>query len=83
MDHRNGSAPVRLLEETLGEKPPRLPCIRPGGMMNMITAKLMERCGISWPKAHSDPKAMPELVGAVFSNGPFDNIGMPFCMTVE
>lgn len=61
----------------------RTPCICPGGMMNMLTAPLMDLCGASWPEAHTDPSVMAELACAVYTNHLFDNIGVPFCMTVE
>ena len=32
-----------------GEQTDRPPCICPGGMMNMITEEVMDRCGVSWP----------------------------------
>lgn len=61
----------------------RKPCICPGGMMNMIVGELQERCGVFWPQAHSDPEGMAELASAVYTEGILDNIGVPFCMTVE
>ena len=66
-----------------GEKVDRLPCICPGGMMNMITTELMDTCGISWPEAHTDAQMMAKLAVASYENGCFENIGVPFCMTVE
>ena len=61
----------------------RPPCICPGGMMNMITSPLMELGGVGWPEAHWDPDAMADLACLAWENGLFDNIGVPFCMTVE
>lgn len=62
---------------------PRKPCICPGGMMNMIVGELQERCGVFWPQAHRDPERMAELASAIYTEGILDNIGVPFCMTVE
>ena len=61
----------------------RPPCICPGGMMNMITTDLMERCGVRWPEAHTDPEQMAELALASYRQKCFENVGVPFCMTVE
>ena len=76
--------PANLLAGTLhGEKSYRPPCICPGGMMNMLTTEAMDLCHTYWPEAHSDPSLMARLAAAPFSAGLFDNIGVPFCMTVE
>lgn len=73
-----------LLQAALdGQKPERVPCICPGGMMNMLTVELMERCGSFWPEAHTDAGIMADLASAVYEEGLFDNVGVPFCMTVE
>ncbi|MDO4474701.1 MAG: MtaA/CmuA family methyltransferase [Eubacteriales bacterium] len=61
----------------------RQPCICPGGMMNMITTDLMAQCGVTWPGAHTDAKMMADLALASYENGCFENVGVPFCMTVE
>ena len=61
----------------------RPPCICPGGMMNMITTELMDEVNISWPEAHLDAKMMAELAEANYKKGCFENVGVPFCMTIE
>lgn len=72
------------LEKTLRREPvDRPPCICPGGMMNMITTDLMDASGIAWPDAHLDAQKMADLALASYQNGCFDNVGVPFCMTVE
>lgn len=65
------------------EEVDRPPCICPGGMMNMITSELMDTCGVTWPKAHTDAEMMAKLALANYENGCFENVGVPFCMTVE
>lgn len=65
------------------EKVDRPPCISPGGMMNMITTDLMDICGIGWPEAHLNSEMMANLAFASFENNCFDNVGVPFCMTIE
>ena len=66
-----------------GERVDRPPCICPGGMMNMVTAELMERVGIYLPEAHTDARKMADLAKAVYEQGCFENCGVPFCMTIE
>lgn len=61
----------------------RQPCICPGGMMNMITAELMDVSGNVWPDAHTDAEKMADLALASYEYGCFENVGVPFCMTVE
>lgn len=73
----------RLLSALKGNKVDRLPCICPGGMMNMIITELMERTGIMWPDAHIDANKMADLAAAVYEYGMFENYGVPFCMTIE
>ena len=65
------------------EEVDRPPCICPGGMMNMITSELMDTCGVTWPEAHTDAEMMAKLALANYENGCFENVGVPFCMTVE
>ncbi|MDO5135833.1 MAG: MtaA/CmuA family methyltransferase [Eubacteriales bacterium] len=73
----------RLQKVMKGEKADRRPCICPGGMMNMVTAELMERSGIYLPQAHTDSEKMAALAMAVNRQGCFENVGVPFCMTIE
>ena len=73
----------RLLHTIEKAEIDRPACICPGGMMNMITAELMESCGVSLPAAHSDARMMADLAKAAYTSGCFENVGVPFCMTVE
>lgn len=66
-----------------GQTVDRPACICPGGMMNMITAELMEKVQVYMPGAHMDARQMAELAKAVYEQGCFENYGVPFCMTVE
>lgn len=61
----------------------RQPCICPGGMMNMVTTDLMDLSSITWPEAHTDAQMMADLALASYKMGCFENVGVPFCMTVE
>ena len=73
----------RLLGALNGGALDRVPCICPGGMMNMIVTELMEKTNIVWPDAHTDVDMMSELAKSVYEYGMFENYGVPFCMTVE
>lgn len=66
-----------------GDDIDRTPAICPGGMMNMITTDLMKKAGVTWPEAHLDAEKMARLAKASYDEGCFDNIGLPFCMTIE
>ncbi|NMM62810.1 hypothetical protein HBE96_08880 [Clostridium sp. P21] len=58
-------------------------CICPGGMMNMIIEEVMDLTGCKWPEAHMNPEIIANLAVGVYENGGFENVGVPFCMTVE
>ncbi len=73
----------RLINALAKEPVDRPPCICPGGMMNMITTELMKECNIFWPDAHTDARKMADLAAASYKLGCFENIGVPFCMTIE
>ena len=73
----------RIQHAMRGEATDRPPCICPGGMMNMITTDLMELCNIHWPEAHTNARMMATLAEANYRNGCFENVGVPFCMTIE
>lgn len=73
----------RLWKAMHHQETDRPPCICPGGMMNMITTDLMDAAGVSWPEAHMDPDRMARLALANYEQGCFENVGVPFCMTIE
>ncbi len=73
----------RLLHIMDRQSVDRPACICPGGMMNMVTAALAEQAQVSLPEAHKDASAMAELAKSVYREGCFENVGVPFCMTVE
>lgn len=73
----------RLVNTFRHKEVDRKPCICPGGMMNMITTDLMHESGVIWPAAHTDANLMAALAIASYKEKCFDNIGVPFCMTVE
>lgn len=77
------TAKERLHQILDGKKVDRAACICPGGMMNMVTAELMEKVQVCMPEAHTDARKMADLAKAVYEEGCFENMGVPFCMTVE
>jgi MtaA/CmuA family methyltransferase len=72
----------RLLQVLAGGAVDRPPFICPGGMMSMIVTEMMER-ECAWPEAHSDAGLMAALTVSAHVSGGVDNVGVPFCMTVE
>lgn len=73
----------RLIHILSKQKSDRPACICPGGMMNMITAELMKSCGVFLPEAHKNGEMMAKLAASAYEQSCFENIGVPFCMTVE
>jgi len=61
----------------------RPPVICTGGMMNAAIVDVMNRTGHTLPEAHSDAVLMAELAGDVYQQTGFENLGIPFCLTVE
>jgi [methyl-Co(III) methanol-specific corrinoid protein]:coenzyme M methyltransferase len=62
----------------------RPPVICPGGMMNAAVAGVMEAADApKLPQAHFSAEAMAALAERVHIATGFENLGVPFCMTVE
>ena len=84
--------PLQRLKQTIekkGDKTPgnppvdRPPLICPGGMMTMVVKEAMEAINIFWPAAHDDADLMAGLTLGMAELGGIENLGVPFCMTVE
>lgn len=73
----------RLLKRLRGEKVDRTPVISPGGMMTTASREVMERSGCCWPAVHRDAEKMAMLSIAMHNEAGIENLGIPFCMTVE
>lgn len=73
----------RLLKILRGGKIDRSPVISPGGMMVMACREVMERTGCRWPSVHRDAEKMAALSVAMHDEAGIENLGIPFCMTVE
>jgi [methyl-Co(III) methanol-specific corrinoid protein]:coenzyme M methyltransferase len=54
-----------------------------GGMMNAAIVEVMEKTGHTLPEAHFSATKMAALAEAASEATGFENIGLPFCMTVE
>ena len=73
----------RLIAVLQGRSVDRPPVICPGGMMNAATVEISRRAGIDLPAAHCSSELMAGLALGVREETGFENIGLPFCMTVE
>lgn len=62
------------------EKVDRSPVICPGGMMSAATTAVLQTTSENF---HSDPLAMAKTAEAIRHTTGFENMGVPFCMTVE
>ncbi len=73
----------RLLAVLNKQPVDRPPVICPGGMMNAAIVEVMNSSKHILPAAHTDPALMAGLAAAVHDLTGFENLGLPFCMTVE
>ena len=73
----------RLFKAINNEPTDRPPLICPGGMMTMAVREAMELLDCSWPAAHSDASLMARLTTGMVELGGIENLGVPFCMTIE
>lgn len=73
----------RLLKVLAGEKADRPPVVCPGGMMTMASREVMAETDCVWPEAHRDAEKMACLSMAMHDSAGLENLGIPFCMTVE
>lgn len=73
----------RLLAVLAGEEVDRAPFIGPGGMMTVAITEVMDATGCHWPEAHNDPALMARLGLGMHDLAGVENLGVPFCLTVE
>ncbi len=73
----------RLLDTLAKKRVDRPPVICTGGMMNSAIVDIMTKTGHTLPEAHFEAERMATLAGDVHIETGFENIGIPFCMTVE
>lgn len=77
------NARERLARAILRQPVDRPPLICPGGMMTMVVREAMEQLDCHWPEAHGDAALMARLSEGMVELGGLENLGVPFCMTVE
>jgi MtaA/CmuA family methyltransferase len=73
----------RLLNVLHKEGVDRPPAICMGGMMNAAIVEVMNNTGRTLPEGHFDAALMADLAKDVSQRTGFENIAVPFCMTVE
>jgi len=71
---------LNVLHQEVADRPPVV-CI--GGMMNAAIVDVMNTTGHTLPDAHFDENLMALLAQDVARYTGFENIAVPFCMTVE
>jgi len=73
----------RLRRALTGAPVDRPPVVCPGGMMASAMREVMRCCGRGCPAVHRDAAAMADLAVATREATGLENLGVPFCMTVE
>lgn len=73
----------RVLKALQGETTDRPPFICPGGMMNMMTVQAMQALNADWPRCHTDAREMSRMAQGIQELCGIENLGVPYCMTVE
>ena len=73
----------RLLDTVKKKKVDRPPVICTGGMMNAAIVDVMDRSGHTLPEGHFNSDLMAAIATDVHKDTGFENLGIPFCMTVE
>jgi MtaA/CmuA family methyltransferase len=73
----------RLLRVLARQRVDRPPVLCTGGMMNAAITEIVTAAGNTLPAAHANPVMMAELASDVQQSTGFENLGAPFCLTVE
>ncbi len=73
----------RLLDTLAKKRVDRPPVICTGGMMNSAIVDVMTKTGHTLPEAHFEAGRMADLAAGIHHETGFENLGIPFCMTVE
>ncbi len=71
---------LRIFNKQIVDRPP---VICPGGMMNSAIVEIMNKTGNRLPEGHHDSSIMTSIAEDVYKYTGFENIGVPFCMTIE
>lgn len=84
MTAANDLAPRDRLLRTLRKEPvDRPPVVCVGGMMNAAVVDVMRQAGDGVPGVYDDAGRMASLAQAVAQHTGFENLALPFCMTLE
>jgi [methyl-Co(III) methanol-specific corrinoid protein]:coenzyme M methyltransferase len=70
----------RVLDRKAVDRPP---VICTGGMMNAAIVDVMTKTGHTLPEGHFEAARMADLATDIHGETGFENLGIPFCMTVE
>ena len=73
----------RLINALKSGQVDRPPFISPGGMMNMVTTDILQSLDLTWSQVYGEPEQMAGLALRVSDLIGIENLGLPFCMTVE
>ncbi|MDP2949691.1 MAG: uroporphyrinogen decarboxylase family protein [Chloroflexota bacterium] len=73
----------RLFRALSGQECDRPPVIAPGGMMSPLTARLLEASGLDGEMARAGPDTMALATVTAREAVGLENLGVPFCLTVE
>lgn len=73
----------RLLDTLAKKRVDRPPVVCTGGMMNSAIVDVMTKTGHTLPEAHFEAGRMADLAAGIHRETGFENLGIPFCMTVE
>ncbi|HNX60402.1 MAG TPA: uroporphyrinogen decarboxylase family protein, partial [Spirochaetota bacterium] len=71
---------IRVINHKSVDRPP---VVCPGGMMNSAITDIMNISGNTLPSGHRSAELMASIASDVVEHSGFENIGVPFCMTVE
>jgi [methyl-Co(III) methanol-specific corrinoid protein]:coenzyme M methyltransferase len=71
---------LRVLDHAPVDRPP---VVCPGGMMNAAVVEVMKRSGNPLPAAYDSPERLAQLARDVADLTGFENLALPFCMTLE
>ncbi len=77
------TAKERVRAALAGKPTDRLPVLVPGGMMCAATQELLALAGLTWEAVNREPQAMASFALTIQGALGLDNVGVPFCMTVE
>jgi MtaA/CmuA family methyltransferase len=80
----DGTSPRERLKRVIAKQPvDRAPVAFVGGMMNAALVDIMRDTDNPLPEAYDDAAKMAQLAADVSAQTGFENLALPFCMTLE